>query len=328
MKVLSLSFQRQNQTSFQGVDLNKRAVQELETVVKPFLSEYYRPQYSNLLAQLDTKLKQFKSVNSHIQPNYKPAEFKEVKRLKLGDLGANLDEFEYLEKKADKWFAGENAVSLGKEIRKSGLFEVPDFLEGAFGFYKKLKLDIKNGLKNMTYEKLAPAQYAKEQKLYNTTSNLFMSSNWYIDVDFYGKRIQKNLENHTLTENIYTNAKENITRAIKTHKKLLPDIKEATDTAEAINKEIFVTPEDEAVLKQLHKPAQRVISRNVSRFNKEVQNIRLSNEQEIFLNELLEKQKTAIEKLWNTIEEGKKVTFAPKKQSFYSNIPVDDDIPF
>lgn len=104
-----------------------------------------------------------------------------------------------------------------------------------------------------------------------------------------------------------------IRNAIDIHKKLLPDIEKATIEAETINKQVCVTPEDENILTNLHKPAQRVISRNISKFNKKVQNIKLSNEQENSQNELFNKQKSAIENLWNTIEEGKKSNLCTTK---------------
>lgn len=328
MTISILPFHTQNQPGFKGAELNKRAAQELETVVKPFLAQYKRPQYDSLMKQLGAKLEQFTVSNKYIHPNYNPNQFKEARRLKLGELDTNLEEFEYLEKKSENWFAGNYARTMAQKIRKSGLFEVPDFLSGAFGFYQKLKMDIKNGLVNMTYKKLAPEQYAKEQKIYNAQQNLFMSSSWYVDADFYGKHIQEHIQNDSLTEQIYKFAKDKISRAIKTHKDLLPAIKNATESAETINKEISVTPEDTTILNNLHKPAQRVISRNVSKFNEKVQNIKLSNEQENLLNELFKKQKAAIEKLWNSIEEGKKAAFSPKQQNFQTDLHYGDNLPF
>ncbi len=328
MEISILPFHTRNQTSFKGAELNKRAAQELETVVKPFLAQYKHPQYDSLMRQLAAKLQQFADSNVYIQPNYNTKQFKEVSRLKLGELDTNLEEFEYLTKKSENWFAGNNARAVAQTIKKYGLFEAPDFLSDAFGFYQKLKMDIKNGLVNMTYKKLAPEQYTKEVKLYNAQQNLFMSSSWYLDVDYYTKRIQKNLDNNSLTENIYVDSIQKISNAIKTHKRLLPNIKEATESAETINKEISVTPEDKAILSNLHKPAQRVISRNVSRFNEKVKNIKLSNEQENFLKELFKKQKAAIENLWNSIEEGKKAAFSPKEQNLQTDLHFDDDLPF
>ena len=119
-----------------------------------------------------------------------------------------------------------------------------------------------------------------------------------------------------------------IRNAIDIHKKLLPDIEKATIEAQTINKQVCVTPEDENILTNLHKPAQRVISRNASKFNKKVQDIKLSNEQENSLNELFNKQKSAIENLWNTIEKGKKATFTPRKQEPPQYSYFDDDMPF
>ncbi|MFR1672491.1 MAG: hypothetical protein ACLSWI_06050, partial [Candidatus Gastranaerophilaceae bacterium] len=223
MTISILPFHTQNQPGFKGAELNKRAAQELETVVKPFLAQYKRPQYNSLMEQLGAKLQQFTASNKYIQPNYNPNQFKEVSRLKLGELDTNLEEFEYLAKKSENWFAGNDARTVAQTIRKSGLFEAPDFLSGAFGFYQKMKMDIKNGLVNMTYKKLAPEQYAKEQTIYNAQQNLLMSSSWYVDVDSYTKRIQKNLENNSLTENLYDDSIQKISNAIKTHKRLLPN---------------------------------------------------------------------------------------------------------
>lgn len=80
-------------------------------------------------------------------------------------------------------------------------------------------------------------------------------------------------------------------------------------------------------MSQLHKPAQRVISRNVSKFNNKVKDISLNAEQAQALNELLDKQKTAIEALWNKIEKGKRNAFS--KQEYINNITeFNEDLPF
>lgn len=89
----------------------------------------------------------------------------------------------------------------------------------------------------------------------------------------------------------------------------MPQINEAISEAEKIYTETPVTDDDIVLLSQLHKPAQRVISRNVSKFNNKVKDISLNAEQAQALNELLDKQKTAIEALWNKIEEGKRNAF-------------------
>ena len=96
MEISILPFHTRNQTSFKGAELNKRAAQELETVVKPFLAQYKHPQYDSLMRQLAAKLQQFADSNVYIQPNYNTKQFKEVSRLKLGELDTNLEEFEYL----------------------------------------------------------------------------------------------------------------------------------------------------------------------------------------------------------------------------------------
>ena len=47
-------------------------------------------------------------VNNFVVPDFEPAEFKEVKRLRLGEWSANQSEFNYLEEKSkkryQKWF--------------------------------------------------------------------------------------------------------------------------------------------------------------------------------------------------------------------------------
>lgn len=80
-------------------------------------------------------------------------------------------------------------------------------------------------------------------------------------------------------------------------------------------------------MSQLHKPAQRVISRNVSKFNNKVKDINLNSEQAQALNELLGKQKVSIEALWNKIEEGKTNAFS--RQEYINNITeFNEDLPF
>ena len=80
-------------------------------------------------------------------------------------------------------------------------------------------------------------------------------------------------------------------------------------------------------MSQLHKPAQRVISRNVSKFNNKVKDINLNSEQAQALNELLGKQKVSIEALWNKIEEGKTNAFS--RQEYINNITeFNEDLQF
>lgn len=319
-------FHTKNQTSFQGAELNKRAVHELDTVVKPFLAEYIRPQDEILLDEIAKKIRKLRPRN--LKPAYHPNEFKEAQRLHIGELDANLDEFEYLAGKSEKWFAGNDAKALADSIRKSGLFEAPDFLAAPLKFYKQLKTDIKNGLFNMTFAKLAPQQYSNQKTLSAAEGELELNSLWYGRVRGQAERLQIQLKNNTLTEDFFAEKMAKIKNAIDIHKKLLPDIEEATERAADVNKKISVTAEDENILNSLHKPAQRVISRNVSKFNEKVQNIKLNNEQENFLKELFKKQKSEIENLWNTIEEGKKAAFAPQKQEPSQYYYFDDDMPF
>ena len=326
MEISILPFNTRNQTNFKGAELNKRATQELETVVKPFLAKYKRPQDETLLDEIRKKSEKLRARK--IKPAYQPNEFKEATRLHLGELDANLNEFKYLSGKSKQWFAGNDAKALADSIRKSGLFEAPDFLAAPLDFYKKLKLDIKNGLTNMTFAKLAPQQYNNRNSLCIAEGKLELISIWYDRVQGQAERLQIQLENNTLTEYFFAEKMAKIRNAIDIHKKLLPDIEKATIEAETINKQVCVTPEDENILTNLHKPAQRVISRNVSKFNKKVQDIKLSNEQENSLNELFNKQKSAIENLWNTIEKGKKATFAPRKQDPPQYSYFDDDMPF
>lgn len=329
MEISILPFNTRNQTSFKGAELNKRASQELETVVKPFLAKYKRPHDETLLDEIRKKIEKLRA--RRIKPTYltyQPNEFKEAKRLHLGELDTNLDEFNYLAGKSKQWFAGKDARALADSIKKSGLFAAPDFLAAPLNFYKKLKTDIKNGLTNMTFEKLAPQQYNNRNSLSIAEGELELNTLWYDRVQGQAERLQIQLENNTLTEDFFAEKMAKIRNAIDIHKKLLPDIEKATIEAETINKQVCVTPEDENILTNLHKPAQRVISRNVSKFNKKVQNIKLSNEQENSLNELFNKQKSAIENLWNTIEEGKKATFAPRKQEPQQYSYFDDEMPF
>ena len=110
MEISILPFNTRNQTNFKGAELNKRAAQELETVVKPFLAKYKRPQDETLLDEIRKKSEKLRARK--IKPAYQPNEFKEAKRLHLGELDANLDEFKYLSGKSKQWFAGNDAKAL------------------------------------------------------------------------------------------------------------------------------------------------------------------------------------------------------------------------
>ena len=143
----------------------------------------------------------------------------------------------------------------------------------------------------------------------------------------YVRDAVEKVKNDSLTIEAYTEAKNKIEYLINKHKKIMPQINEAISEAEKIYTETPVTDEDIALLSQLHKPAQRVISRNVSKFNNKVKDINLNSEQAQALNELLGKQKVSIEALWNKIEEGKTNAFS--RQEYINNITeFNEDLPF
>lgn len=311
MKIIAIHSNTQNQINFKNTGLNKQAMQELETVAKPFLAQYQRPKDISLLEEISKKLQKL-NVCQNIIPEYNPNEFKEVKRLHLGDLGSNLDEFDYLAKKSKKWYAGRDASIMARTIVKSGLFEVPDFMAAPFNFYKQLKVDIKNGLTNITIDKLAPHQYEKWEKLKIAERELIYNNMRYEEVYCQSNYLKDLVDNNTLTEDSFAKIRAIIKNAVDFHTNKKLELEKNTEMANDINQNISVSDEDENLLNNIHKPAQRVISRNVSKFNKKVQNTSLNIEQQNFIEELLNNQKVAIENLWHSIEKGKRLTFEGK----------------
>lgn len=321
MKILPIN----NRVNFNGALINKKAAKEIETVIKPFLKEY-NPNTEELMEKV-CKRRNLIRTPFFVLPAFDPAEFKEAKRLRLGEWSANQSEFNYLEEKSKKWYAGEDAALMAVNIRQSGIFDVPDFLGEAPEAFKNLKRDIKNGLKNMTFAKLAPSIYAKDKKLERADFNLGFPYLYYSNILRQTASLEEKVKNDSLTIEAYTEAKNKIEYLINKHKKIMPQINEAISEAEKIYTETPVTDEDIALLSQLHKPAQRVISRNVSKFNNKVKDINLNSEQAQALNELLGKQKVSIEALWNKIEEGKTNAFS--RQEYINNITeFNEDLPF
>lgn len=237
-------------------------------------------------------------------PDFDVSGFKNVKKLRLAEIDSRQQEFNYLEAKSGQWFAGNEAKTVAKEIKQSGLFNIPDYLVSSYQAYTKMKKDIENGLKNFKLLNLSPRLMQMYAKLCEAESNLLLALGSFSRLE---KRYQKD----------------------KDFVAFMPNLEQYLNDAEKEMEANKLTKEDQEFLSRIHIPAQRVISRNVSRFNKETP-ISLSPELHQKISEKLAKQDEAIEKLWNTIEQGKKQTFT---RSYDKTNPEDfamygDDIPF
>ncbi len=237
-------------------------------------------------------------------PDFDVSGFKNVKKLRLAEIDSRQQEFNYLEAKSGQWFAGNEAKTVAKEIKQSGLFNIPDYLVSSYQAYTKMKKDIENGLKNFKLLNLSPRLMQMYAKLCEAESNLLLALGSFSRLE---KRYQKD----------------------KDFVAFMPNLEQYLNDAEKELEANKLTKEDQEFLSRIYIPAQRVISHNVSRFNKETP-ISLSPELHQKISEKLAKQDEAIEKLWNTIEQGKKQTFT--KSNDKTN-PEDfamygDDIPF
>ncbi len=333
MRIMPLSINSsnnsQNNINFKSNSLNKHATETLETVVIPFLKEY-DPKTMELWNEAHQYIRGITQKIPKLQPEVSPAEFREAKRLRLGEFDANEKEFSYLHNKAHQWFAGKEAPIIADEMMNSANFEVPFFLRGAFAAYKKLQMDINNGLANMTLNKLAPDIAQKKEALAGARLGFGVPYIKYGKVENYAKDLQKMVEEDTLTEPAFDIIESTIRTNIFEHKQELPEIKSIIEEARATYKANQLTPEDEEVLSGLHLPAQRVISRNVSKFNNEVRGIELNEDREYLITETLNNQKRALERLWNSIEWGKKQTFAKQIETPIERPITEypDDLPF
>ncbi len=298
----------------------KGIVGEIKEVSKPFLEEQ-KPQI-DLIYKLRQKLDSaINSLWGYISvPKYNTAEFKEAKRLHLGELDHNLEEYNYLFEKSQKWFVTPEVAKYAEEIRQ--FFVVPKQLQEPYSAYKQLQMDIHNGLNGRNFPNKLKEKF---EALREGRSKLSCLTGIYSDVKQERKNVNIYLSTGVRNPEHFKRSLANIKEAVEFHKEHLGEFKQRISQAGDLYEQNALTPDDYALIST--NPQQRIISRCVSKFNKKVAGVNLSKEDNIAINEQLQKQKEAIETLWHKIEASKKETFATNNTKSV-NYDYPDDMPF
>ena len=285
-------------------------IEYMEKTVKPFLEEY-RPMFdraNNISKKMTEEARDF--LPGKIE--FKPAEFREAKRLRLDELDANIKEFLYLFKKSDpqeKFYSTEETNKYALDLLNLGMFRVPLFVRDSYEAYVKMITDTTNGLKNMTLEALHPDIAKKKSDIYRLGSDARMGLSGYGHTYLMNKRFSEYLQRGITDVNIYREFAKEAERGIETHKVLLPDIEKAiADAEKTYNTGMFIEY-DYDLLRSIPKRAQRVINRNAKKFNDIASKTELDANEEKQLDDIIKSQKELIEDLWNRIETDKKDYF-------------------
>ncbi len=301
---------------------------EMETSFKPFLTQYEPiiQKGKEVLKSLSKKFAKIPNKNTFIPPQYVS---KDILIKQLEQFNKNQNEYRYLKDKSKHDWAGEESKEYVALLDKVELFETPDFLVDSMDAFHKLKRDTKNGLQNMTMEVIAPKLYSKKNQLNGVDCDLDLAMTPYYSLRYLVSLLERRLSIGVCDEKTINNNVKEIQAKIRQIEKadtLEKQVRKATD----IDERVQITEEDEEMVKNLYKPAQRVISRNVSRFKDA--GYSLSETQHEQLGEILLQQELELKNLWEIIESGKKKYFSEMAKNNINNYAYTDitdvDAPF
>ena len=280
----------------------KYAEDFLTQEVAPFI-EKNKGLVDELKSLTDFCKDEVKEINSHkVKPKYNPDEFEEVKRLKLDRIDENQTQFENLLTRSRKWYADDDAREYAKDLIREDSFFVPSYVEPAYKAYLSMKKDIKNGLTNLSLEKLAPEIAKKKMNLSSYATYTDTNKRRFNNVVEAKRSIEKALHRPSLYDKIPERI-EDAKRNMEMHQGRIVRIKDAIETGKKVIAENRLTDKDREVLANIHKPAERIINHNVKKFkeNPDVANTYLGEYEPILENQLREQAQKLI-RLLNKIE--------------------------
>ena len=243
-------------------------------------------------------------INSHkVKPRFDATAFDEVKRLKLDRVDENQTQFDNLITKSRKWYAGDEAKEYAIDLERDGSFEIPSYLKAPYKAFLEMKKDIKNGLANLSLEKLAPGIAEKKKNLLELEHSLSSIRRCFDDVLENKRSIEKSFSRPSRQANIsdyMKAAKQNKAKyeyGLERTKSLIEDAKKILDANR-------LTDEDRSILENIGKPAERIIRHNVNKFksNPDVANTYLG-EYELILENQLNEQAGKLVRLLNMISD-------------------------
>ena len=297
-----------NQVSFKSGKIGNTMPELIEYMgktIKPFLEETDSlfDKAFNLSEKIGYTVGEF--VSEKIKFN--PLEFREVKRLRLDELHNNKQEYDYLLKKSDNIYCSKETSDYALGL--FDYFSAPAFLRDEYNAFYKMKKDTEHGLQNINLEKLYPELAKKKYDIGMVGSNAGMGMSGYTHAYHMNKRFNEMLENGVINIAEYKKTALEAKRGMEQHKKYLPEIEQAIEKAENLDKNGLFTEEDYNLLNGIPKRGQQVISRNAKKFNDIASKTQLSENESKQLDDILKKQKELIEDLWNKIEADKKGYF-------------------
>ena len=297
-----------NQISFKGGNIGNtmpELIKFMKETIEPFIKET-DPFFEKAFKVSENITRVVGDFNPE-RVEFKPLEFKEVKRLRIDELQQNIDEYRYLSDKSDNYYSTKETSDYAHNL--CDYFEVPAFLRKPYYAFCKMKKDTEHGLVNINLTKLFPELEKKRYDIYTVGSDAGMGLGGYTGAYHMNKRFNKMIENGIVNINEYQKTALNAERGMERHKKYLPQIEEAVNKAENLYQNGLFTEADYELLNSIPKRAQRVISHNAKKFNDVASKTELSENESKQLDDILKYQKELIEDLWNRIEVDKKAYF-------------------
>ncbi len=295
-----------NQITFNGGKIGNtmpELIEYMEKTIKPFLDETdsFFTKAFNLREKIGRTVREFEPK----EIKFNPLEFREVKRLRLDELHNNKQEYYYLLKKSDNFYCSKETSDYALGL--FDYFSAPAFLRDEYNAFYRMKKDTEHGLQNINLVKLYPELAKKKYDISMKCSHTAMGMSGYTHAYHMNKRFNEMLENGVINIAEYKKTALEAERGMEQHKKYLPEIEQAIEKAENLDKNGLFTEEDYNLLNGIPKRGQQVISRNAKKFNDIASKTELSENESKQLDDILKKQKELIEDLWNKIEADKKV---------------------
>jgi len=224
-----------NQISFKGGNVGNtmpELIKFMKETIEPFIKET-DPLFDkafNLSEKIDYTVGEF--VSEKIKFN--PLEFREVKRLRIDELQQNIDEYRYLLDQSDNYYSTKETSDYAHNL--CNYFEVPAFLRKPYYAFCKMKKETEQGLQNINLEKLYPELAKKKYDIGMAGSNAGMGMSGYTCAYHMNKRFNEMLENGVINIAEYKKTALEAKRGMERHKKYLPEIEQAIEKAENLDK--------------------------------------------------------------------------------------------
>lgn len=306
----NLTYGRQNQLtnnnvvmpSFNGSISSRDAANFIKKDLNSFI-EKHQPLCDDLKSLINSCKDEVVKINKHsAKPKFNPSDFDEITRLKLDRIDENQTLFNSLKTKSEKAFNNPDAKEYADSLVEDDSFFIPSYLKSAYLVYSAMKKNIKNGLANITLEKLAPAIAEKRNNLLTFASDAKRSMRRFSNVLMSKQSLDKSLEKNFYDQKTIDKI-EDAKRNMEMHEGRIPTITNRIKDGKEILEANKLSEEDNKLLDSMHKRAKKIIKHNVKEFNENplVANTYLGDK-EIILENQLNEQATKLIRLANKLE--------------------------